>query len=124
MVTSSIADKKNKLYKKKVRNFNKKRTYYIIITIVLILCVAQTIRGACLNVQKYFSLNKQLKNLESINDVVTQKNSDLKKELQNFSSNKGIEELARDNLNMVGKDEVLVLIKAPQKSYPKEKSAL
>lgn len=123
MATSSINEKKKKLKKKKVRNFHKKRTYYLIITIVLILCVIQTLRGAVLNVQKYFSLNKQLKNLEGINNIVIQRNATLKKELRDFSSSKGVEELARDNLNMVGKNEILILIKESQKKDKKDKPA-
>jgi len=87
------------------------RIYYLLLSIVLIVCLIQGVRGLCLNVAKYVTLEKKLEKLREINISAKVKNRELKSEIKNYTSPKGIESLARDNLNMVGKNEVLVLIK-------------
>ncbi len=56
-------------------------------------------------------LNKQATRLAELNRTALKKNKQLKNQLEVYSSYKGIEELARNNLKMVGTNEVLVLIK-------------
>lgn len=106
----------------------KKRSFYLFLTVVLIICLSQAIRGVYLNTSKYIILNQQLDKLGSLNNLAREKNLELRKQLKNYTSSKGIEALARDNLNMVGKDEVLVLIKEspkfPQKNKPAIKQAI
>ncbi|HSA06776.1 MAG TPA: septum formation initiator family protein [Candidatus Gastranaerophilales bacterium] len=96
----------------------KKRTYYFFLGIVLFICLLQFLGGSIYNFTRYIVLNKQLDELEELNKKSLETNHNLKNQLQVYSSYKGIEELARNNLKMVGKDEVLVLIKnkpvAPQ----------
>ena len=106
---------KSSYNRKKVRKIQKKRIYYLVITIVLFVCLFQAVRGAYINIAKFVVLNKQLHKLKSLSNGEVEKNNQLKTELKNYTSKRGIEALARDNLKMVGKDEVLVLIKEPQK---------
>ncbi|EKE03261.1 MAG: hypothetical protein ACD_20C00225G0005 [uncultured bacterium] len=99
------------VYKERLIRTNKKRAYYLLISCLLVICLFQAVRGVYLNTTKYIVLNNQINKLERINSVARQKNEELNKQIQSYSSTKGIEELARDNLKMVGKDEVLVIIK-------------
>lgn len=99
--------------KKKINKNFKKRHYYLFLTVVLVICLFQAFRGAYLNIARFVILNQQFSKLKSLNAAAQDKNINLKRQLKNFSSSKGIEALARDNLNMVGKNEVLVVIKQP-----------
>ncbi|MFH0702259.1 MAG: septum formation initiator family protein [bacterium] len=101
----------NSISKKKTNKIYRKRIYYLFLTFILMICLFQVLRGVYLNIAKYFVLNKQLNKLENLNLAVIEKNKNLKIQLKNYTSSKGIEALARDNLHMVGKDEVLVIIK-------------
>jgi cell division protein FtsB len=67
--------------------------------------------GTGVNITRFIVLNKQIHQLRQLNQDATQKNIQLKEQLKIYSSYKGIEELARNNLKMVGKDEVLVLVR-------------
>lgn len=82
---------------------------------MLVICLFQSIRGACLNVAKYITLNSKFNKLEVLKGMATKKNEELKTQLKNYTTSQGVEALARDTLNMVGKDEVLVIIKEPYK---------
>ncbi|MDD3012195.1 MAG: septum formation initiator family protein [Candidatus Gastranaerophilales bacterium] len=104
-------EKKHSFNRKDVRKVYQKRIYYLFITIILVICLSQIFRGIFLNVAKYITLNKQLNKLEKLNIAAIDENNQLKEQLKNYTSLKGIEALARDNLKMVGKNEVLVVIK-------------
>lgn len=82
---------------------------------MLVICLFQSIRGACLNVAKYITLNGQFNKLNVLKGMAVKKNEELKTQLKNYRTSQGVEALARDTLNMVGKDEVLVIIKEPYK---------
>ncbi len=97
--------------KKQLRKTYRKRVYYLFLTLVLSLCMLQFLYGSLYNFTRYVVLNRQIDKLEVLNKESIEKNKKLKNQLKVYSSNKGIEELARNNLKMVGKDEVLVLIK-------------
>jgi len=75
------------------------------------ICLLQLSWSTALNIARYITLNKQIKELTALNDQAAKKNNELKQELLTYASSKGIEALARGKLKMVGKDEVLVLIK-------------
>lgn len=97
--------------RKNVRKVYQKRVYYLFITILLLICLSQIVRGIFLNVAKYITLNQQLQKLEKLKVNAVNENNLLKEQLKNYTSSKGIESLARDNMKMVGKNEVLVEIK-------------
>lgn len=98
-------------FEKARKNRKEKHTFYSMLTFVLIICLIQAIRGAFLNVENYFSLNKKIAKLEQIKATSTEENQDLKEKIAEFKSMKGIEDVARNELKMAGKNEVLVLIK-------------
>jgi len=102
-----------KSHEKKPISSNNRKIYYSFFTILLIICSIQALRGVYININKYFVLKKQIYELRLINGEAVKKNQDLKKQIHDYTSSKGIEALARDNLKMVGKDEVLVVIKEP-----------
>ncbi len=108
---NSIPIEKGALSRNNIRKVYKKRFYYSFLTIVLIVCFLQALRGAYLNVARYVTLNGKLQKLELIKKKATQKNNELKDQLKEYNSIEGIEAIARDNLKMVGKNEVLVIIK-------------
>ena len=97
--------------KKQLRKIYKKRVYYFLLALVLFICLLQFLCGSLFNFTRYIVLNGQIDKLEQLNRSALEKNKQLKNQLKVYSSYKGIEELARNNLRMVGKDEVLVLIK-------------
>ncbi len=102
--------------KKQIRKIYRKRVYYFCLTIVLSVCLLQFMYGSLYNFTKFIVLNRQIDKLEELNKNSIEKNNKLKTQLKVYSSHKGIEELARNNLKMVGKDEVLVLIKGDKQT--------
>jgi len=97
--------------KKQLRKIYRKRVYYFFLAVILSICLLQFLYGSLYNFTRYIVLNKQIDELEELNKKSINKNKQLKTQLKVYSSYKGIEELARNNLKMVGEDEVLVLIK-------------
>ena len=96
---------------KQERRISKKKICFSFLTIILLILFIQMSIGAGLNVVKILSLSTKLNSLNGINKNATQKNIMLKEELEKYTSNKGVEALARNRLQMVGKNEVLVIIK-------------
>lgn len=93
---------------------NKIRFYYSFLTIVLLICLVQIGIGAFNNIMKSISYHGKIKKMKALNQQAYMENQRLKGELEDFSSNKGLEAIARNNLKMAGKDEVLVIINKPQ----------
>lgn len=56
--------------------------------------------------------------MKALNQQAYMENQRLKEELDDFSSMKSLEAIARNNLKMAGKDEVLVIINKPQPAQP------
>ncbi len=84
--------------------------YYSFLTFVLVLCLVQIGWGMILNISKTISYKTKIITLERIRDHAEKQNKVLKQEVDAFSSNTSVEEIARNNLKMVGQDEVLILI--------------
>lgn len=97
--------------KKHLRKIYKKRVYYFFIAVTLCVCLIQFLYASLFNFTRHIVLNKQATRLAELNRTALKKNKQLKNQLEVYSSYKGIEELARNNLKMVGTNEVLVLIK-------------
>lgn len=106
-----MPQKRTSLDKNQLRKIYKERVYYILLSAVLIVCLLQLLFSTGMNVTRFVSLNKQIHELKDLNAEANQRNLELKEQLKIYSSYSGIEELARNNLKMVGKDEVLVLVK-------------
>lgn len=99
----NIKSQQKKVYRRKLS--------YVVLTVVLFLCLMQFLYSIAYNFTRFIVLNGQIDRLESLHKASNERNNDLRAQLKVYSSYKGIEELARNNLKMVGKDEVLVLIR-------------
>lgn len=105
---------------KRIKDISSKNVYYFFLTLGLIICLFQSIRGASLNVLKYINLNSKFHELKTLNTEAKERNDQLREQLKDYTSSKGIEALARDTLKMVGKNEVLVLVKDAPKPVKKQ----
>lgn len=124
-------DLKEKTQQKNNKRKNKIRFYYSFLTIVLLICLVQIGFSAFNNITKSISYHGKIKKMKALNQQAYLENQRLKEELEDFSSMKSLEAIARNNLKMAGKDEVLVIINKPQpqpeledkkkKSFKKEK---
>ena len=59
--------------------------------------------------------------MKALNQQAYAENRKLKEELEDFSSLKSLEAIARNNLKMAGEDEVLVIINKPQPAVEENK---
>ena len=107
-------DLKEKTQQKNNKRKNKIRFYYSFLTIVLLVCLVQIGFSAFNNITKSISYHGKIKKMKALNQQAYLENQRLKEELEDFSSMKSLEAIARNNLKMAGKDEVLVIINKPQ----------
>lgn len=119
--------------KTKTKNKQRKnqiRVYYSLLTIVLLICLAQIGFSAILNISKTISYQTKINTMERTKYQAARRNKKLKQEINNFSSASSLESIARNNLKMAGEDEVLVIINTAEeansdktgKNYKKEKT--
>lgn len=101
---------KNKQRKTKIR------VYYSLLTIVLLICLAQIGFSAILNISKTISYQTKIKTMEKTKYQAAKRNQKLKQEIKNFSSASSLESIARNNLKMAGDDEVLVIINTAEEA--------
>ncbi len=103
-----------KTQEKNNKRKNKIRFYYSFLTIVLLICLVQIGISAFNNITKSISYHGKIKKMKALNQQAYAENKRLKEELEDFSSLKSLEAIARNNLKMAGEDEVLVIINKPQ----------
>ena len=103
-----------KTQEKNNKRKNKIRFYYSFLTIVLLICLVQIGISAFNNITKSISYHGKIKKMKALNQQAYSENRRLKEELEDFSSMKSLEAIARNNLKMAGEDEVLVIINKPQ----------
>ncbi len=101
---------------------NKIRFYYSFLTIVLLICLVQIGISAFNNITKSISYHGKIKKMKALNQQAQLENQRLKEELEDFSSMKSLEAIARNNLKMAGEDEVLVIINKPQAPQTDDKN--
>lgn len=106
-----MPEKRTTLDKKQLRKIYKERVYHLLLSFIMTICIIQLLCGTGINITRYITLNKQINELRELNQNATKKNIQLREQFKIYSSYTGIEELARNNLKMVGKDEVLVLVR-------------
>ncbi len=106
---------KNKQRKTKIR------VYYSLLTIVLLICLAQIGFSAILNISKTISYTTKINTMKRTKDQAAKKNENLKEEIKNFSSASSFESIARNNLKMAGDDEVLVIINSAEEANADKK---
>lgn len=105
--------------RQKVRASRKKKSskvrfYHSFLTIVLILCVFQISYSALLNISKIVIYQGKILKSKQLLASAQKRNAALKKEVDNFNSMKKVESIARNNLKMAAKNEVLVIINEPE----------
>lgn len=110
-------DKPDLIQKTETKNKKRKHKsqfYYSFLTIVLLICLAQISISAFKNITKSISYHGKIKKMKELNEQAYAENQRLKEELEDFSSMKSLEAIARNNLKMAGEDEVLVIINKPK----------
>ncbi len=113
--------------RQKVRKNQKKKTtrvrfYHSFLTIVLILCVFQISYSALLNISKIVVYHGKIIKSRELLSEAQKRNKTLKKEVENFNSMEKVESIARNNLKMAAKNEVLVIINEPEQVKRKPKT--
>ena len=110
-------EKPDLIQKTKTKNKKRKNTircYYSFLTIVLLICLAQIGISAFKNITKSIIYHGKIKKMKELNEQAYAENQRLKEELEDFSSMKSLEAIARNNLKMAGENEVLVIINKPK----------
>ena len=105
---------KSRVQKQQKKKIRKIRFYHSFLTIVLLLCVVQISYSALLNLAKIVVYQTKIIKAQDLKTQAETRNKNLKNEIQNFSSMHKVESIARNNLKMAAKDEVLIIINQPQ----------
>ena len=92
-----------------------KKWHFSLISILLVVFLAQLIWGILINSVKIYSLKTKISKLEKLDKMAERKNKFLREELEKYNSNSGVEALARNRLLFSKEDETLIIIKTPQK---------
>jgi cell division protein FtsB len=71
----------------------------------------QLARGTFINVSRYLTLSTKMTDLQSLSQESNYTNAVLKKNFKSYTSPEGVESLARDYLNLVGDNEIAVILK-------------
>ena len=120
----SIPEQNNRV-KSRIRKKTKRHkigSYYSFFSVVLIFCIIQIGYGAILNISKSISYQGKKITLENLYKQAKMRNQDLKTEKRVVTSDNSLEGIARNNLKMVGEDEVLIIIN-PKVEEPKKKKS-
>lgn len=112
--TLSKDNLKQKVQKSQKKKSTKIRFYHSFLTIVLILCVFQISYSALLNISKIVIYHTKIVKSRELLSQAQKRNESLKKEVDNFNSMQKVESIARNNLKMAAKNEVLVIINEPE----------
>lgn len=101
---------KSRVQKQQKKKIRKIRFYHSFLTIVLLVCVVQIGYSALLNLAKIVMYQSKIVKASDLKQQAEARNRDLKNEINNFSSMYKVESIARNNLKMAAKDEVLIII--------------
>ncbi len=122
MNNTSYMNLKTRVQKQQKKKIRKIRVYHSFLTIVLFLCVIQVGYSALLNLAKIVVYQAKISKAQDLKAEAENRNKYLKSEIQNFSSMHKVESIARNNLKMAAKDEVLIIINQPQIIEDEEKT--
>lgn len=122
MNNTSYMNLKTRVQKQQKKKIRKIRVYHSFLTIVLFLCVIQVGYSALLNLAKIVVYQAKISKAQDLKTEAENRNKYLKNEIQNFSSMHKVESIARNNLKMAAKDEVLIIINQPQIVEDEEKT--
>lgn len=122
MNNTSYMNLKTRVQKQQKKKIRKIRVYHSFLTIVLFLCVIQVGYSALLNLAKIVVYQAKISKAQDLKTEAENRNKYLKSEIQNFSSMHKVESIARNNLKMAAKDEVLIIINQPEIVEDEEKT--
>ena len=113
----------NKTMNKETQNIKttKKKTKYTLLTFVLIICIIQLTISNIQNINKNIKFSGKIKSLKEKKEEELSKNQRLKSDLENFNSDEILESIARNNLKMAGKDEILIIINKEDEKKEEQK---
>ena len=114
MTSANYMNLKSRVQKQQKKKIRKIRFYHSFLTIVLLLCVIQISYSALLNLAKIVVYQTKIIQAQQLKSQAEDRNKHLKNEIKNFSSMYKVESIARNNLKMAAKDEVLIIINQPQ----------
>ena len=104
---------KTRVQKQQKKKIRKIRVYHSFLTIILILCVCHIGYSALLNLAKIVVYQTKIIKAQELHNKAETRNKYLKNEIENFNSMQKVESIARNNLKMAAKDEVLIIINQP-----------
>ena len=113
MANSNYMNLKSRVQKQQKKKIRKIKFYHSFLTIVLLICVAQIGYSALLNLAKIVVYQTKIIKAQELNANAKNRNNYLKTEINNFNSMHKVESIARNNLKMAAKDEVLIIINQP-----------
>ncbi len=113
MTSVNYMNLKSRVQKQQKKKIRKIKFYHSFLTIVLLLCVFQISYSALLNLAKIVAYQAKIIKAQELKAQAQHRNENLKGEVQNFSSMYKVESIARNNLKMAAKDEILIIINQP-----------
>lgn len=93
---------------------------YSMLTIVLLICIIELVVSNVQNISKNIHYSGKIRGLENKRNEELSKNKQLKSEIENYNSQTTLESIARNNLKMAGKDEILIIINKPKQTEKNE----
>ncbi len=95
------------------QNKEKKRRRFSWLTFVLVICIIELAVSSFNNINKNISFVSKIKGLENKRNEELDKNKQLKSDIENFNSEATLEAMARNNLKMAEKNEILIIMDDP-----------
>lgn len=114
---------KTRVQKRQKKKNRKIRIYHSFLTTVLLLVIFQISYSALLNFAKIVVYQTKIIKAQDLFNKAKSRNNYLKNEINNFSSMYKVEAIARNNLKMAAKDEVLIIInQTPEEKTEEDRS--
>lgn len=113
MTGANYLNLKSRVQKQQKKKIRKVRFFTSTLTIVLLMCVIQISYSALLNLAKIVTYQSKISKAQELKVQAETRNKNLKNEIKNFSSMYKVESIARNNLKMAAKNEVLIIINQP-----------
>ena len=98
------------------------KLHYSMLTIVLLICIIELVVSNVQNISKNIHYSGKIKGLEQKRNEELSRNKQLKSEIENYNSQTTLESIARNNLKMAGKDEILIIINKPEQTEEVKKT--
>lgn len=100
----------------------KRRFHFSWLTFVLLICIIELSVSSFNNINKNINFVSKIKGLENKRNEELDKNKQLKSDIENFNSEATLEAMARNNLKMAGKNEILIIMDEPKEEPVEEKT--